>query len=432
MKTNILLLGILLILISCGKKEKKTSEITVQLNVSEVDNPFPRRVIPLSFIFMDSMHNKFKGLVNRDSSFVMCLNYVSPRDLKNAIREGNVKNIADTTATKIYVLSGYNNGKQYYIIDLNKNKDFSDDEIIEFNKSITKKENYRDSFNVKNINITKLSKGNFYRQQTYLQFVPTSNLTYKQETEKEKWKNSLRLEAVILDYLYGKFKIGDKEYSVGANKGVFGEEIIFKNSDTTFYSSNHQLFAKYKLKDTVKFDNKFFRIDSLSFYHSKLIIREINNTEIINGFRTNEISKNYVVHDLNGNSTTLKNLAKEKGFLLLDFWGTWCAPCKELTPELVELHQTFSNHIQFASLAFELDPKPVLDYTKTNQMNWYIGIIKGKPGSGDISSPIIGGLRIECYPTFIVIDSDLNILYRTCGGGDNFLGLKDFLNSKFK
>ena len=63
-------------------------------------------------------------------------------------------------------------------------------------------------------------------------------------------------------------------------------------------------------------------------------------------------------------------------------------------------------------------------------MQWYNGIIKGKPKSGEFSSPIIGGLRIECYPTFIVLDSDLNILFRTCGGGNNYFNLKTFLSSK--
>src|SRR5690606_10975752 len=118
-----------------------------------------------------------------------------------------------------------------------------------------------------------------------------------------------------------------------------------------------------------------------------------------------------------GNSTTLKKLASDKGLLLLDFWGTWCGPCKELTPDLIKLHEKFNKKVQFASLAFELDPKPVLDYTIKNNMNWFNGIIKGKPKSGDMSSAVIGGLRIECYPTFIVLYSDLNILFRTCGGG---------------
>lgn len=432
MKTNIFFLGVLLILISCGKKEKKSSEIIVDLNVSKIDNPFSKSMSPLRFL--DSAQNGFKGIINKDSSFVMYLNTVSSRDLKKAIKEGKLKKeTADSTITKMYALSGYNKGKQYYIIDFNNNKDFSDDELVEFSKSITHNENYRDSFNVKSIDIIKLSGDNFHNQETYLQFLPAPNyFSYKKETDEEKFKHSLQLAALKHDFLYGKFKMNNDEYGIGVNKGLFGDEIIFKKSNTNFYPPNHQLFAKYKPKDTVKFDDKYFRIDSLSFYPSKLVINEINNLDVIYGFRTNEISKNYVVNDLSGNPTTLTNLAKEKGFLLLDFWGTWCAPCKELTPELVKLHHKYSNQIQFASLAFELDPKPVLDYTKANQMNWYNGIIKGKPKSGDMASPIIGGLRIECYPTFIIMDSDLNILYRTCGGGDNYLGLKTFLKSKFE
>ncbi|WP_223552320.1 TlpA disulfide reductase family protein [Aestuariivivens sp. NBU2969] len=432
MKTNIFLLGVLLIIISCGKKEKKSSEIIVDLNVNKIDNPFSKSMLPL--MFLDSIKDEFKGFVNKDSCFVMYLNTVSSRDVKNAIKEGKLKKQnSDSTLTKIYALSGFNKGKQYYIIDSNSNKNFSDDELVEFSKSITHNENYRDSFNIKRIEVTKLSGDNFHNQETYLQFLPAPDyFTYKKETDEEKFKHSLQLAALKHDFLYGTFRANNKEYGVGVNKGLFGDEIIFKNANTKFYPPNHQLFAKYKPRDTVKLDNKYYRIDSLSFYPPKLIIDEINNLEFIYGFRTNDISKNYVINDLKGDTITLKNLAKEKGFLLLDFWGTWCAPCKELTPELVNLHQKYSDHIQFASLAFELDPKPVLEYTKTNQMNWYNGIIKGKPKSGDMSSPIIGGLRIECYPTFIIMDSNLNILYRTCGGGDNYLGLMAFLKSKFE
>jgi thiol-disulfide isomerase/thioredoxin len=154
----------------------------------------------------------------------------------------------------------------------------------------------------------------------------------------------------------------------------------------------------------------------LSTFPPTLTLNEVNIEGGKYGFRTNEISKNYQITDLNGETTTLKSLAKEKGLILLDFWGTWCAPCKELTPELVKLHQKYGDKLEFVSLAFELDTKPVLEYATKNHMNWYNGIIKGKPKSGDMSSPIIGGLRIECYPTLIVLDPDLNILFRTCGG----------------
>lgn len=433
MKNKIFLLVFFLILISCNKKEKKTSEIiTVELNVKNADNPFAKKNSPL--IYMDSINNEFKGIINKDSSFVMYLNTVSSRDLNNTIKNGKLKKEqADSANTKIFTLSGFNKGKQYYIIDLNGNKDFSDDELVEFSKNITDNEDYRNSFKIRNIEVTKLSENKLYKQKIYIQFLPAPNyITYKQETEREKLKHSLQLAALKHDYLYGTFNVEENEYGVGVNKGLFGNEMIFKKSDTVFYPPNHQLFSKFKLKDTVKLYDKYFTIDSLTFNPASLIINEINNIVSNYGFRTNEVSKNYLVNDLAGNSTNLKDLAEQKGFLLLDFWGTWCAPCKELTPELVKLYQQYNNQIQFVSLAFELDPKPVIEYTEKNEMNWYNGIIKGKPKSRDMLSPIINGLRVECFPTFIVMDSELNILYRTCGGGNNYKGLTEFLCSKFE
>lgn len=432
MKTKTFLLGFLLTLISCVEKENISSEIIADLNVSTIDNPFPKSMSPL--LYMDSIQNGFKGIINKDSSFIMYLNTVSSRDLKNAIKEGKLNQAtADSARTKIYALSGFNKGKQYYVLDLNDNKDFGDDEVVEFDKGITNNKNYRDSFNIHTIEITKLAGDKFYKRHTYLQFLPAPNyLTYKQETESEKFKHSLQLTALKHDFLYGTFEIDENEYGVVVNKGWHGYEFIFKKSDTLFYSRNHQLFAKYLLKDTVKLNNDYFRIDSLYVYPPKLIVSKIKNVGKLYGFRTNEISKNYVVKDLNGNSTKLKELAEKKGFLILDFWGTWCGPCKELTPELVELHQEIGDKIQFVSLAFELDPKPVFEYVTKNQMTWYNGIIKGKPKSGDKSSPIIAGLRIESYPTFIVLDSELNIIYRTSGGGKNYSNLKTFLSSKLK
>ena len=108
-----------------------------------------------------------------------------------------------------------------------------------------------------------------------------------------------------------------------------GYELIFKKSDTLFYSYNHQLFAKYHLKDTLRLNEQYFKIDSFSANPSKLIISKIKGDLKLFGFRTSETSRNYIINDLNGNSTTLKELAEKKGFLILDFWGTWCGPCKD-------------------------------------------------------------------------------------------------------
>ncbi len=424
MKAKTFIYGICLFIMACAKTKNESPAIKIDLQSSVIDNPFSKALRALQFF--DSIPQTFKGVINRDSSFLMRLNTVNQRDLKENVI------VIDSARTKLYALSGYHNGKQYFILDLNGNKNFGDDEIIEFDKEFTNQKDYRDFFDIHPVQISTLEGNYLNKQQMFYQFLPAPDyFSYKEETEKEKFKHSLQLAALQHNFLYGTFQVEDSEYGIGVNKGWSGYEFIFKKSDTVFYSRNHQSFAKYEIQDTVKIHNKYFTIDSISGNPPQVTLNEIDIKGILYGFRTNEISKNYQITSLEGDKTTLKDIAGGKSLILLDFWGTWCAPCKELTPELVKLNKKHGDEVQFVSLAFEMDSQPVKKYVIENDMNWYNGIIKGKPKSGDMSSPVLGGLRIECYPTFIVLNSDLKILFRTCGGGDNFLNLQTFLDAQF-
>ena len=148
---------------------------------------------------------------------------------------------------------------------------------------------------------------------------------------------------------------------------------------------------------------------------------------MIYGFRKGNTINNYLIEDLEGNNTALKNLFDGKKIVLLDFWGTWCAPCKELTPDLLALNDRYKEKINFVSLAYENDPIPVKNYVAKNGMDWYNGIIKGKAKSNQDGSKILSDLRITAYPTFILLDSDLKILFR--GDGNTFEEMETFMEN---
>ena len=49
----------------------------------------------------------------------------------------------------------------------------------------------------------------------------------------------------------------------------------------------------------------------------------------------------FTLKDLSGNSISLKQYAGN--IVLLDFWATWCPPCRQSIPELVSLQNKYGN-----------------------------------------------------------------------------------------
>lgn len=44
-------------------------------------------------------------------------------------------------------------------------------------------------------------------------------------------------------------------------------------------------------------------------------------------------------------------------YVLLDFWGSWCAPCIKESPKLVEIHKKYSDQVVIVTVALEKNDK---------------------------------------------------------------------------
>ncbi len=61
----------------------------------------------------------------------------------------------------------------------------------------------------------------------------------------------------------------------------------------------------------------------------------------------------FTLKDISGKRVGLKSVL-EKGPVLLDFWATWCAPCKQAFPHLKAIHEKY-NEQGFTLLAISVD-----------------------------------------------------------------------------
>jgi len=403
---------------SCKEKIKSNNLIISVVERNDL-SPFLPTIKP--FQSLDSLPNNLKGIVKLDSFSVQYLPlYVS----KQFETQKNNSNIGIDTFNDlkfgVYAYSGFRKNQQIIIIDTNNNLDFSDDEKIIINKklvdSIKVNISFRDLIPSRIVNYNSFENGKILKKNLLLKPLPYPDyFTYKNPTNRNNFNNKLQLVAEIKNYYYGEFKIAKSDYKVAINKSIFGYKFLIQDLNTEFLNKSNKNYRVYKLKDTIVLSDLYYRVDSLNVENHILYFKQININFKRNGEAIGDKIKNYKLIDIYEKRLSIYELTQEKKYLLIDFWGTWCAPCKELTPVLVKLNLNYPNDLNILSVAYDKRKEPLLDYIKSKNMNWNHIFIEGNAKSLSESPELLKNLRIEEYPTFILVNNENKIIYRGVG-----------------
>ncbi len=97
--------------------------------------------------------------------------------------------------------------------------------------------------------------------------------------------------------------------------------------------------------------------------------------------------------------------------LIINFWATWCPPCREEIPELIELQRQYSvKGLQIIGIAIE-DQETVSEFVDFADINYPI-LIAGDQGIA-LASQL--GNSIGAVPYTVVVDRQGQIIYRQPG-----------------
>ncbi len=97
--------------------------------------------------------------------------------------------------------------------------------------------------------------------------------------------------------------------------------------------------------------------------------------------------------------------------VLLDFWGTWCPPCRESVPTIKNVKKKFaSKGFELVGISSDDDEDVWRTFVEAKQMDWHEYI--------DLSGDVLQAFNIDSFPTYIVVDKDGVIRYRQSGFGD--------------
>lgn len=106
--------------------------------------------------------------------------------------------------------------------------------------------------------------------------------------------------------------------------------------------------------------------------------------------------------DAAGNSVKLSDLRGH--VVVLDFWGTWCAPCLKAAPELQKLHEDYAERgVKVLGLNFrEKHPQKAIDLAKSE--GWTYDILLG-------ADQVVRDYRVRIFPTYWVIGFEGEVVH---------------------
>jgi thiol-disulfide isomerase/thioredoxin len=97
--------------------------------------------------------------------------------------------------------------------------------------------------------------------------------------------------------------------------------------------------------------------------------------------------------------------------VLLDFWATWCVPCREATPHFVELQRKYGDRgLQIIGISMDDSPDPVRTYYQQFRMNYPVVM-----GTADVGAAYGGVLGL---PITFLVDREGRIYARHIGATD--------------
>lgn len=135
--------------------------------------------------------------------------------------------------------------------------------------------------------------------------------------------------------------------------------------------------------------------------NAKAVLQHLETVERISVGR---VAPDFTMLNNEGDSVTL---SKVKGKIkLLDFWASWCGPCRQETPNLVKLYKNYQTRgLEIVSVSLDTDKQKWQNAMIEEGMTWKsLSDLKGS------QSPVVALYAFQSIPFTILLDSDDTIL----------------------
>jgi peroxiredoxin len=116
----------------------------------------------------------------------------------------------------------------------------------------------------------------------------------------------------------------------------------------------------------------------------------------------------FTLDDMNGARVALSSFRGK--VLILDFWATWCVPCKTEIPAFVDMQNRYGEKgLQILGVSIDDTPAQLLPYARDMKMNYPVLVGKDHDDLQDAYGPLVA------IPVSVVIARDGNVCVAHAG-----------------
>ena len=140
---------------------------------------------------------------------------------------------------------------------------------------------------------------------------------------------------------------------------------------------------------------EFVKMPSAHELDRQRALRFIREPELVRA----KIAPAFAVTTLDGHQVSLDDLSGK--VVLIDFWATWCAPCRQAMPHMRDIVKKFQGEpFIVLSVSLDKDEQAWKDFVEKNDMTWPQYRDLGFPG------PIAQLFGVRAIPQTFTIDAD--------------------------
>ena len=263
----------------------------------------------------------------------------------------------------------------------------------------------------------------------------------KAQQQYQEWADATydaRLDAALIDKQLWQVKYGDRKSRTIDSAAVNRLEPLVAKASEQKDAVNDQFIAAHpdyaisllqkNLQINTPFSMTLAEYDQLlkTFANNYDHLRYVEFTENVAEMKKYPKGAHYqdlALETVDGKSVNLKDVIKAGKYNFIDFWASWCGPCRAAIPSVKKLYAEMADRLNIVSISVDKQRKDWERAMEEEKMPWQQALV---PQAS--MKALKNAYFVQYIPSLIVIDPDGNIQLYTNDPGEAHRYLEEQLN----